>query len=83
MRKWLRDRGRRGHMDLRNGETYESREAARQAGVPDSDIAEVRPSGVPGFVPQVRVTKGPFRGRVYVRNGAGQLVRVDRERRRR
>lgn len=37
----------------------------------------------PGFIPQIRVTKGPFKGRVYVRNAAGQLVRVDRERSRR
>jgi hypothetical protein len=80
MRKWLRERGRRRHMDLRNGETYESREAAEREGVPASDVAEVRPSAVPGFVPQIRVTKGPFKGRVYVRNAAGQLVRVDRER---
>lgn len=69
-------------MDLRSGETYGSRQAALDAGVPDSDIAEVQPAAVPGFVPQIRVTKGPFKGRVYVRNGAGQLVRVDRGRRR-
>ena len=69
-------------MDLRTGKTYESPEAARRAGVPGRDIAEVRPSAVPGFIPQVRVAKGPFKGRVYVRNGAGQLVRVDRERKR-
>ena len=81
MRKWLRERGRMGHMDLRNGETYESREAALKAGVPESDIAHVRPSEVPGYVPIVRVAKGPFKGRAYARNGAGQLVRVDKERR--
>lgn len=68
-------------MDLGTGKTYPDREAARRDGVPDSDMVEVTP-GPQGFVPQIRVTKGPFKGRVYVRNGAGQLVRVDRERRR-
>jgi hypothetical protein len=29
-------------MDIRTGETYETREAALAAGVPESDIAEVK-----------------------------------------
>ncbi len=78
-RRMLRLEGR--SMDLRDGRTYVSREAARAAGVPDSDVAQVLPAQPPGFIPQIHVTKGPFKGRVYVRNAIGQLERVDRPRR--
>jgi hypothetical protein len=61
-------------MDLRTGETYETKDAALAAGVPASDIAEiVRNDQV---VPEVRFTSGPFKDRVYKRTPAGQLVRV-------
>lgn len=63
-------------MDLRTGETYETREAARAAGVPDSDIAEITRND--SSIPEVRFSSGPFKGRVYKRTSAGQLVRVDR-----
>lgn len=63
-------------MDIRTGETYETREAAQAAGVPDSDIAEVvrHDQGVP----EVRFKSGPFKDRVYKRTPNGQLVRVKR-----
>lgn len=61
-------------MDLRTGETYETREAATAAGVPSADIAEIVRQD-PG-VPEVRFTSGPFRGRVYKRTPSGNLVRV-------
>lgn len=66
-------------MDIGTGKTYRSECDALRDGVPQSDIANVIQR--PGHVPQVRVKNGPFRGRVYVRNAAGQLVRVDRPRR--
>jgi hypothetical protein len=50
-------------LDIRNGQTYESEEAATKAGVPESSIA-------------IRFTNGPFRDRVYRRNGRGQLELV-------
>ena len=53
-------------MDMRTGELYESREAAKAAGVPDEFLAEVE------VVPTiVRVTTGPFKGRVYQRTKDG------------
>lgn len=56
-------------MDMRNGDIYPSRAAALLAGVPADQIAEVEPE-------IVRVTSGPFRGRVYERNPfTRQLVR--------
>ncbi len=62
-------------MDIRTGETYETREAARAAGVPDSDIAEVTRHD--DAVPEVRFASGPFKNRVYKRvPETGQLVRV-------
>jgi hypothetical protein len=61
-------------MDMRTGETYESVEAARKAGVPISDIAEIRQR--PGQEPEVRFPSGPFKDRVYKRNAVGQLARV-------
>lgn len=59
-------------MDMRTGETYETLQAAIDAGVPVSDIAEVTetPNG-----PEVRFASGPFKGRVYQRVN-GQLRRV-------
>lgn len=61
-------------MDLRTGRTYSTKDEALAAGVPESDIAEVRERT--NDVPLVRVTKGPFKGRVYQRTKHG-LVRVD------
>ena len=62
-------------MDLRTGQTYETFEAARAAGVPASDIAEVTRGR--DDVPEVRFASGPFKNRVYKRvPETGQLVRV-------
>lgn len=55
-------------MDMRNGDLYDSREAALLAGVPDEHVAEVD-------VEIVRVKNGPFKGRVYRRTNKG-LVRI-------
>ena len=64
-------------MDLRTGESYESRDAARAAGVPDSDIAEI--TRADGAIPEVRFSSGPFKDRVYKRTSTGQLVRIDKK----
>lgn len=61
-------------MDLRTGQTYETREAAVAAGVPDSDIAEIIRRD--DHVPEVRFASGPFKDRIYKRTPGGQLVRV-------
>jgi hypothetical protein len=62
-------------MDMRTGQTYETREDALAAGVPDSDIAEVVRGD--GKIPEVRFSSGPFKKRVYKRvPETGQLVRV-------
>ena len=63
-------------MDIRTGQTYESREAALRAGVPDSDIAEITRND--GQVPEVRFATGPFKNRTYKRMPSGQLVRTDK-----
>ncbi len=63
-------------MDLRTGRTYETRDDAIAAGVPDSDIAEVIPTA---DWPIVRFSSGPFKNRTYRRHPeTGQLVRTDR-----
>jgi len=59
-------------MDMRNGDMYPSRAAAEAAGVPSEHIAEVEAE-------IVRVTSGPFKGRVYRRNGNGNLLRITDE----
>lgn len=61
-------------MDIRTGQTYETREEARADGVPASDIAE-RTKHDPA-VPEVKFSSGPFKNRVYKRMSTGQLVRV-------
>lgn len=63
-------------MDIRTGQTYETREDAEAAGVPASDIAEIVRGD--SSIPEVRFSSGPFKGRVYKRTPAGQLIRVDR-----
>jgi len=63
-------------MDLRTGETYETKDAALAAGVPESDIAEIVRGN--SSVPEVRFASGPFKGRTYKRMPNGQLVRIDR-----
>lgn len=60
-------------MDMRTGKTYESLDAALEAGVPVSDIAEVHPQT--GEL--VRFASGPFKNRTYERLPNGQLRRVD------
>ena len=54
---------------MRTGDLYQSVDAARAAGVPDEHIAEVEAE-------VVRVTSGPFKGRVYRRTASG-LERID------
>ena len=62
-------------MDMRTGETYDTRETAVAAGVPDSDIAEIVRGD--SSIPEVRFASGPFKNRVYKRNpSTGQLIRV-------
>ena len=63
-------------MDLRTGKTYETKEAALAAGVPESDLAELTGEATDKSVPEVRFSSGPFKDRVYKRMPAGQLVRV-------
>lgn len=54
-------------MDIRTGKTYETFEAARKAGVPESDIAQLQfdeqRSMNPTFMPppKVKFTKGSFK----------------------
>lgn len=63
-------------MDIRTGQTYDTREAATAAGVPDSDIAEIVRGD--SSIPEVRFASGPFKNRVYKRHpDTGQLIRVD------
>jgi hypothetical protein len=65
-------------MDLRTGRTYDTREDALAAGVPESDLALLTPDAhQPDGPPRVTVTKGPFKGRTYQRNDLGQMTRVD------
>lgn len=61
-------------MDIRTGQTYDTKADALAAGVPESDIAEIVRAD-PG-VPEVRFSSGPFKNRIYKRTPAGQLVRV-------
>lgn len=62
-------------MDMRTGETYDTKEAAIAAGVPESDIAEIVRGD--SAIPEVRFASGPFKNRVYKRvPETGQLVRV-------
>jgi len=66
-------------MDIRTGRTYETIEAARADGVPESDIARVArtPGGRESLEgPQVSFKGGPFQKRRYRHNDLGQLVRV-------
>ena len=61
-------------MDMRTGRTYETKEAALAAGVPESDIAEV--TQTLDNLPEVKFSSGPFKDRTYKRTANGQLVRV-------
>lgn len=61
-------------MDIRTGRTYETKEEALAAGVPESDIAEITRND--NAIPEVRFASGPFKDRVYKRTKHGQLVRV-------
>jgi hypothetical protein len=61
-------------MDIRTGETYETKADALAAGVPESDIAEVVRHD--DSVPVVRFASGPFKNRRYKKMPNGQLVRV-------
>lgn len=49
-------------MDDRTGQTYETQEAARKAGVPERHIVPVRTLDNGGAI---RVESGPFKGRIY------------------
>jgi hypothetical protein len=61
-------------MDLRTGRTDASKDAARAAGVPESDSAEgIRTDD---RIPEGRFATGPFKDRVDKRTPGGQRVRV-------
>ena len=62
-------------MDLRTGKTYDTKDDALRAGVPESDIAEVL-IGKLADEPEVRFSSGPFKNRGYKRTPSGNLVRV-------
>lgn len=64
-------------MDLRTGDLYASLAAGRAAGVPDDVLVEVTAFGGDEAVDPalIRITSGPFKGRVYQRTGKG-LVRI-------
>lgn len=51
-------------MDMRTGDVYPTLDAALNAGVPREHLAEVEPV-------IVRVTSGPFKGRIYERTPTG------------
>lgn len=61
-------------MDMRTGQTYDTKAEALTAGVPESDIAEVEYPA--GGEPIVKFSSGPFKNRTYKRDGRGNLVRV-------
>lgn len=66
-------------MDMRTGKTYDTKDAAVAAGVPESDIAEIVGDPAdrhPHAGEIVRFTSGPFKNRTYRRSASGQLVRV-------
>lgn len=56
-------------MDVKTGKLYASPTEALRAGVPPQDLVRVDATNT------VRVTKGPFKGRVYQRLENGQLMR--------
>lgn len=62
-------------MDMRTGDIYPDLQAALDAGVPAEHAAEVEPE-------IVRVTSGPFKGRVYQRHPQTRQLerRIDLER---
>lgn len=60
-------------MDLKTGKTYDTREQAIHAGVPESDIAHVEQRLRDGK-PIVTFSKGSFKS--VVRSEDGELVRV-------
>ena len=62
-------------MDIRTGRTYETKDEALAAGVPESDIAHITVKNDPN-VPIVQFSAGPFKNRRYKRMPSGQLVRV-------
>lgn len=60
-------------MDMRNGDIYDTPEAARAAGVPADQLEEVEVIGDE----VVRITSGPFKGRLYRRTASGlQRMRI-------
>lgn len=59
-------------MDMRTGELYATREAALEAGVPEGKIEHVEGLKEPVLV---RITTGPFNGRIYERGRFGGLRR--------
>ena len=61
-------------MDIRTGKLYESKEAAIQAGVPESDVANIFERRLANGDPVVKFSKGSFKS--MRRNEAGELVRV-------
>ncbi len=63
-------------MDMRTGQTYDTKAEALAAGVPESDLALLTGEMDGPEPPDVQfITSGPFKGRVYKRIN-GQMVRV-------
>ena len=63
-------------MDMRDGSLYSDRELAILAGVPKRKIAEVSTDATQRIV---KVTTGPFKGRIYERMLPGLKRRRDLE----
>ncbi len=61
-------------MDTRTGTLYPTMKAALEAGVPRRAAAEVE--HLRGVRDVVRITNGPFKGRVYERLPGGGLKRL-------
>lgn len=75
MREWVaKQEGITWRMDTRNLTMYATKDAAIEAGVPESAISEMQTIADSTW----RATSGPFKGRIYRRNHLGQMER-DRE----
>lgn len=63
-------------MDIRTGKTYETFEKALEAGVPESDVAQILERRLSNGEPIVKFSKGSFKS--FVRNPTTkELVRAD------
>ena len=58
-------------MDTRNLDMYPTKDDALAAGVPEEHLSEMTPLEEKVW----RATTGPFKGRIYRKNAAGQMQR--------